>query len=138
MIYLSFLRYLRILWLNKHESDWPANIFILQKNRYAKVRTHSALTHSAIYQIQILSMIGFNLSPLPQGHGTATSNLSLAISLLPLTLPKVLSPWARTGHSHVTLFPLAWLLELQNNFKLGRFRARNSVFVITMTREHFT
>lgn len=99
---------------------------------------HILLLLSAIYQIQILSMIGFNLSPLPQRHGTATSKLSLAIGLLPLTLPKVLSPSARTGHSHSYPFPLAWLLELQNNLKLGKFRAINIVFVITMTGEHFT
>lgn len=105
MIYLSFLRYLRIPWLNKHEGDWPANIFVLQKNRCAKVRTHP-LSLTLRYHIQILSMIGFNLSPLPQRHGTATSNLSLAIGLLPLTLPKVLSPSARTGHSHMWSFPL--------------------------------
>lgn len=90
-------------------------------------------------QIQILPVVlRFNLSPRPRRWGTAPSSLSLAIGLLPLTSPKVLSPSARIRHGHTCPFYLLRLLQLQNNLKPQRIRVRNSVFVITSTGAHFT
>lgn len=51
-------------------------------------------------QIQILFLLRFNLSLCPWRGGTAPSNLSLAIGLLPLTSPTVLSPSARIDRGH--------------------------------------
>lgn len=106
MIYLSLWRCLRIPWLNKHERDRPANIFPLANGtRVWKVGKHPTPVHPKVEQIQILSVLRFNLSAAPWGHGTAPSNLSLAIGLLPLTSPKVLSPSATTRCGHMCPHP---------------------------------
>lgn len=87
-------------WLNKHQTDRPTNqIFEShEETGVQKLENITTPTCPGMYQIQILSILRFNLSHFPRSPDSARSNLSLAIGPLPLTPPKALSPLARTHH----------------------------------------
>lgn len=74
---------------------------------FGRLGSTPLFVHLSMEQIQILSLLRFNLSPRPWRRGTAPSNLSLAIGLLPLTSPMVLSPSARNRCGHT--WPLSLL-----------------------------
>ena len=117
-------------WLNKCESDRPSKHFNLTKRTgVQKLDRTPTPIHPAMYWIQILPMKRFKLSLFP-GDTTlppATSHCSRSFS----SDTSYGSGTISENSPHMLLFPLAWLRQLQNNLKLGKFRPRNSVFDTT-------